>query len=201
MILDDISTVCNFSTPPISFYNNSWAFVEWEPVLTFQCHLFIILWSNRMRVSWVQLLNFNKLTSDLWETSCRRGKCWKEVSIAEIFIITAEFTGYTGHRVTGQTLKNIPVQGPQIHLLDTSGNKSQYKVIVLMQTSDFSVSISRIISMMHLPLYMSWSDHLLQSYSLHAIKSTVYLCILIHNCNKCNYLTWLLFFKFLTLRL
>lgn len=154
-----------------------------------------------MRVSWVQLLNFNKLTSDLWETSCRRGKCWKEVFIAEIFIITAEFTGYTGHRVTGQTLKNIPVQGPQIHLLDTSGNKSQCKVIVLMQTSDFSVSISRIISMMHLPLYMSWSDHLLQSYSLHAIKSTVYLCILIHNCNKCNYLTWLLFFKFLTLRL
>lgn len=69
-----------------------------------------------------------------------------------------------------------------------------------MQTSDFSVSISRIISMMHLPLYMSWSDHLLQSYSLHAIKSTVYLCILIHNCNKCNYLTWLLFFKFLTLK-
>lgn len=156
-ILDHVSIVCN----PLhlqfwlTFYNNSWEFVEWEPIFTFQCYLFIILLS----VIWVkvQLSNFIKLTSDLRNTSCWRGKCWREVFIAEVFIFTAESTGFTGRGVTRQTFKDLPMWDLQttfLQLCGTSGNKPQYKNILLIQTFDFSVNTSRVISLIHLPLYM-----------------------------------------------
>lgn len=156
-----------------------------------------------MRVG-VQLLNFTKLTSDPRNTSCRRGKCRIEMFIAEVFIFTAEFTDYTGHGVTGQTFKDIPMRDHQttiLRLCATSGNRSQYKVIVMIHTLDFSVSTSRILSLIHLPLYMFLVRSLTTKLQSSCIQSTVYLYVLILDCNKCNYLTWRFFFKFLTLRL